>query len=840
MDENFSIENLNTAERIELAIKESRRQQARIAELINSNMNETRPVVIEENRKEIERLTEYHKEYDEMTKNGYLRYMNNLNDIINRLTVEKAELSLSDKKEIMLRRATEQRNRLLELSRDNMDILFYIQPDKKSASVNPHSPKNPEKNRDPKSPEAIEENIRYFNKSCDKIENDIVKILKSLVYEDKYKEVTSLITKLDEEFAELKKLADKLREEIGEFKDAHFGKENFSLSITEIDAKLKEFRTKLRKIKKTQVEHYNDKVNNVNDRINNLKSQINNSNLSEEDRKIINDLEIMPEAYGSYNLGHLKYLSRINYGQLLENIKNIELIEKKLSVIQKSDLDEDIEKIEKLVHDIGNDIKEKMTQDEINELFEKIGVASYLVIIFTNKLEADKDKITEEQYNAYVERINKAKEELDKLREKIGKIQLSGKDNVNHDFEGLKRELDLLEAQIDTFSMTKRPQSIVEDDVPNLEGDLNNFETSLEDISKRIEEKHNEGKIDDNQFNTLMEQVKRIEEKIEKTRAKLNDPEYVKNYDIFERIKNLELNIDELKKFIDSLDDPIKDKKIRKKIDKEFARLEAEIKALRVAAETLKEEQPDKYDDAIKEIDKQEKRLNKIAKDYREKCPFLVKKAKSAKNFYKEHKKAILISAGLASLILIHATVGPVIGPALIQGNLMLMNKIPMLSPLFKPINLALAQLVGAKEVVLANGARVFQLLNGQIINPSCAAVSLLKGAGLVLGGSTAMFGAPLLLTIKGLTTKMKKHELNNKLSEKYNGVKEKISTTKEKVTNSYNEQKDKLKDKVTKRKKDQEDLKKMKELLVNSGLSYEELASILDEHDESRTGGRK
>ena len=30
-----------------------------------------------------------------------------------------------------------------------------------------------------------------------------------------------------------------------------------------------------------------------------------------------------------------------------------------------------------------------------------------------------------------------------------------------------------------------------------------------------------------------------------------------------------------------------------------------------------------------------------------------------------------------------------------------------------------------------------------------------------------------------------------------------------------------------------------MKELLVNSGLSYEELASILDEHDESRTGGR-
>ena len=161
MDENFSIENLNTAERIELAIKESRRQQARIAELINSNMNETRPVVIEENRKEIERLTEYHKEYDEMTKNGYLRYMNNLNDIINRLTVEKAELSLSDKKEIMLRRATEQRNRLLELSRDNMDILFYIQPDKKSASVNPHSPKNPEKKRDPKSPETY-----LFSFSC--------------------------------------------------------------------------------------------------------------------------------------------------------------------------------------------------------------------------------------------------------------------------------------------------------------------------------------------------------------------------------------------------------------------------------------------------------------------------------------------------------------------------------------------------------------------------------------------------------------------------------------------------------------------------------------------------
>ena len=57
--------------------------------------------------------------------------------------------------------------------------------------------------------------IESIKDKVDILENDIVKILKSLVYEDKYKEVTSLITKLDEEFAELKssqikKIKDKL------------------------------------------------------------------------------------------------------------------------------------------------------------------------------------------------------------------------------------------------------------------------------------------------------------------------------------------------------------------------------------------------------------------------------------------------------------------------------------------------------------------------------------------------------------------------------------------------------------------------------------------------------
>ena len=789
MNNDFSIE-LNKTEKIEFSINDLRRQRAKIDELVNINRNENNESAVEKNKREIEKLVGKYRRDDENTKTEYQQYLINLNNIIKRLTDGKNNGLLSEAEETILTKAISQRNKLLELSKNNSDILFFGHHINEQEEIDT-------KNRT-KSPKTIEEKIKHFNDICNRMEEDIVNIINSLIYSDKYREVVSLITKLDQEFAMLRGLGEELKKDIGNFKDNNLGKDNFSMSITEMERKLTEFRKRLREIKRTQMEHYNLKVEDLNARIDKLKESINASGLNEEDRQKIATLKVINLATGSYlNPGNLKYLSNINYDELLNLTKIVSLLEKKVNINGLSELEAEITKIENFIQVISSDIKESMKQEEINAFSENIGVASYLVEMSSKK---DID-------NKYRARIKKIMDDLNTLRKKLSKVKVSGRNNVNHYYEELKRELDLLEAEVVINSMYTLKTEI----------------SNLDDIKERIKEKHNERKIDDNQFNSLMNQAKRIEERIRRYDIRKDGTE---ENDIFERIKSIKQSIDDLEKMIDALNMPVIDKEIKKKIELEIERLQTEIKALRLSCEKFNEDE-DKYMMATVQIDKLESQLNKVSKKYREKCPLLVKSIKSAKDIYKNHKKTVLIASGLVSLALVHATIGPILGPAIIHGNLMLMNKIPSLRVPLNASNMAIAKLIGAREVMF-EGRSAWQLSNGTIINPTCGAVSLLKGVS-IIGISNVAIIAPIMIMIKELISKIKKVDLKSRIYNKY----------KEENINS-------------KKKEDKEFLERMKELLIEykkSNLSLDDFAkkyklserdkSILGVYDSKKTGGR-
>lgn len=789
MNNDFSI-SANIAEKIEFSINDLRRQRAKIDELVNINRNETNESAVEKNKREIERLVGKYRRDDENTKTEYQQYLINLNNIIKRLTDGKNNGLLSEAEETILTKAISQRNKLLELSKNNSDILFFGHHINEQHGI--------DTNNRTKSPKTIEEKIKHFNDICNRMEEDIVNIIDSLIYSDKYREVVSLITKLDQEFAMLRGLSEELKKDIGNFKDNNLGKDNFSMSITEMERKLTEFRKRLREIKRTQMEHYNLKVEDLNARIDKLKESINASGLNEEDRQKIATLKVINLATGSYlNPGNLKYLSNINYDELLNLTKIVSLLEKKVNINGLSELEAEITKIENFIQVISSDIKESMKQEEINAFSENIGVASYLVEMSSKK---DID-------NKYRARIKKIMDDLNTLRRELSKVKVSGRNNVNHYYEESKRELDLLEAEVVINSMYTLKTEI----------------SNLDDIKERIKEKHNERKIDDNQFNSLMNQAKKIEERIRRYDIRKDDTE--KN-DILERIKSIKQCIYDLEKMIDALNMPVIDKEIKKKIELEIERLQTEIKALRLSCEKFNEDE-DKYMMATVQIDKLESQLNKVSKKYREKCPLLVKSIKPAKDIYKNHKKTVLIASGLVSLALVHATIGPILGPAIIHGNLMLMNKIPSLRVPLNASNMAIAKLIGAREVML-EGRSAWQLSNGTIINPTCGAVSLLKGVS-IIGISNAAIVAPIMIMIKELISKIKKVDLKSRIYNKY----------KEENINS-------------KKKEDKEFLERMKELLIEykkSNLSLDDFAkkyklserdkSILGVYDSKKTGGR-
>ena len=193
------------------------------------------------------------------------------------------------------------------------------------------------------------------------------------------------------------------------------------------------------------------------------------------------------------------------------------------------------------------------------------------------------------------------------------------------------------------------------------------------------------------------------------------------------------------------------------------------------------EENKEKYNSTLEELNKLKTKLNEVNGEYRKKCPLMVKAVKSAKNFFKKHKKICLIIAGLAAMALVSSHV---LIPAIMHGNILLMNQIPALRPFIRFTNNILGGMIGAtiKTVSIGNSSFAgWVLANGTIINPSCAASSLLKGLA-ISGVSSTLLVAPLVVAIKKLVEKMKTVELKQRLSEGLEKGKATVKNTSDKA----------------------------------------------------------
>lgn len=601
--------------------------------------------------------------------------------------------------------------------------------------------------------EEIEKKISKFKEDADAIKEVIEKIRISLVLDDAINlDVTEAIKGLDTELNELSELGKSIIADIDEFKTQSEAPD-FSMSVKEIENVIKGFKDRLKGLKTQQIEKYNARVELTNKKIQELKGL---TDLEPEVAEMIanlTELSICDIAIRSFR--DTRYLQQIDYNKLVEVNKLIAEIEtktgKKTPEPVVDGLEADISHIEGEIQRIESEITENMDEELVNRLKQDVQIVASNISDFRLKLEHNKDNITEEEYNQFKDRVDKAEERLNALSQKIG---IKKEDEKEYDI--LLGEVKLLSDEVDRlFNDVETFFGHVDEEVVNVHftSRLNILEGKVADIRQKIEDAHNNNKIDDNQYNSLMDKVQVMENKLNDSKNKLKDPGMILNADIFAilsaDITELENKVNDLEEQLEKAPKKIKDKKLRKEIDKIFIYLEGEIKRLNETLERYKDKDPDKYNAEKERLDKIQDRVDKLGKKYRKKCPLLVRAVKEAKNFYKKHKKLALIIAGLAAVALVHATVGPVLIPAIMRGNMMIGDTIVGLSGFTDFVNNILGGAINAKCV---NG--YWYLANDMMITPSLASTSLLKGLAISGIGTTALV-APIILAIKELITKM-------------------------------------------------------------------------------------
>lgn len=652
-----------------------------------------------------------------------------------------------------------------------------------------------------------ERKVKKLKEDIDLINEDINKINGKLILgSDLTNEVNEEIKKIDSDVKELANDAQEIIRDMDNFKDK-YEQTDFSMNYQEITNELKNIKNKLRKLKQEQIKRYNNSVDACNKAIEELRN-LNTAGINDK----LDSIEELNKC--NVNIGHwndsVRYLDDIDYDKLIStnrvlydiyNAKN-NTVEENVNVdnnewsITMLELYTDIENIEDEINNIESEFTEIMSENDINRLRDSIKMCSDNVNAFRAKLDNNKDKLDIDDYNALEDRCNSAQEELMDLNTALNEKGLNNASiSINNKdlYEELMRRLIALRGSVENLDLlTDSLNGLMNADTINKYKELLNdrYIIDLDNLEHEIEAKYKSNKLDDNQYNNLKKDLDNLKDLVKTLNEKLRNPGMIKDTDIFAvlngEINGLENALNTLEGQIENLDKPIK-REDRKKIDKIIKHLENEVKRLSKIAEQYKDKDPDKYNKIKDRLDNVSNRLNDLNKNYRKKCPLLVKAVKSAKNFYKKHKKIILITAGLASFALIgyHVLI-----PAIMHGNIMIAGTTPALRPFIKSMNKILGVVIGATK----DSKGIWSLANGVIINPSCAASSLLKGLA-VSGIGTAALVSPLIIEIKNLINKMKTSEFKQKLKEEKDKL---MENSKKKLNNG----KDKIKDEMSKVKK--------------------------------------
>lgn len=634
-------------------------------------------------------------------------------------------------------------------------------------------------------------------------------------------QVAEIIHGIENELRDLIGEANQLLADYDELKELAKGYTEgleFTATYTDIKKRLEELKERLKEIKRDQIAKYNVKVIATNELIRKTKEEMGQEDLSDEikaDLDKLYELEQSGEVIVQWNSNN--YL-KLDYQKLKETLLLIIKIRTgkgygQDDFVEQVDLESDMKYIEEKLVQIESEIKEEMTKEEIHNISEELSDVERKITEFEVKLADNKDKISEEEYNNYVNRIEAARKKIEELRNKLVEQVPELYDAFSLEYKNLERDIGTL-----NFFVNALFGKITNDALAVYEKILNCYESRLNELRDKVEEAKEEGKIDENQYARLQEKLNSLENKLAEIRKNVKDPEIVaaiEKMDLFSffngQIDGIETAISKLTDEIAALDAPIKDRKVRKAIDKKFVQIEQEIKDVENFMDKDKDKDPEKYEQAKDRINGLKEKLDKLGKDYRKKCPLHVRVVKSAKQFYKKHKKACLVAAGLAAVALVHATVGPVIIPAIMHGNLMIGYKVPALRGFIQFVNNILGGMINAKA---ANN--LWTLANGVVINPATASTSLLKGLAISGLGSAALLApltAGVVVSIKKLMSKMKTSKSHETPSLTDKSKKRKISE---------------LIDKLRKKKvhNDEERLNELKELLKDyraSGKTFEE-----------------
>ena len=648
----------------------------------------------------------------------------------------------------------------------------------------------------------VEEKITKFKKSCDLLEKTLIKLKSSLVLDNKYDlNMTGFVRELDLQFKELQDEANVLIRDIDEFRSS-FSNDDFSMSVKDINSVISEFKDRIKKIKISQIDKYNSRVDVVNERISNLKSL---PGLDDSIASLLNSFGIIGKCdvvIKSYR--DMKYLNSLDYDKLIEIEQKVIGIYENLK-INYNPLEDNIVVIEKKISSFEQKSDGSILEDDlfvINDDLMELRI----------KLEDSKDKFGSDDYSKYLMRINNVSGRVSKLVSSLNYSKIGNNDYklFQHALERLLRDIHGFDELIDSFK-----GNVVASTASVFDGVIDDYFIRLDNYRKRILDKCNNHEFDDVQSKNLMDKLDLIDEAINKSKNKLKDPLLFANINVFEflngQIDGVGRSISELVLSVNALEKPIKDKSIQNKIDSAIKRIEEEIKIISSHLEHYRDDDIDKYNLDNGRLRVFEHQLDDVKSNYSKKCPLLVKSVKSAKEIYKRHKKPLLIAAGLSTIALLHATVGPLIIPAIMHGNLMIMNKVPAFRSFLGGINGVLARMINAKEVVL-DGHRFWQLASGVKIDQVSSTASLLKGVAMS-GIGSAVLVSPVVAGVKKIVEKMKQYNIKNGIINGFNigvnKVKKAASGIKNKVGSGINSAKQKginAKDKVAETVKDAKD----------------------------------
>jgi len=335
------------------------------------------------------------------------------------------------------------------------------------------------------------------------------------------------------------------------------------------------------------------------------------------------------------------------------------------------------------------------------------------------------------------------------------------------DYNYFSSKLTIIETKVldYEFLVSSLYGSVLSTSILVFEGRNTDINDQVSNFKIKLEEAYEKKLLDENQYINLNKRLNDAVGSLDNIKSKIKDPKMYsleKSSDIYDflngTIEGIEQTLEKLEKHLELLEKPIKDKKIRKDIDAIFKKMESEIKMLEKQLEMYKDTDEEKYNATKERLDNLKKRMSGLGKNYRRKCPLLVRSVKSAKHFFKKYKKQLLIIAGLVAFAMIAHSV---IIPAIMHGNIMTACYSPALRGPIKTINNLLGGLIGATK----DAKGFWFLANGVSLNTYAATSSLLKGLAISGVGSAALV-APVIVAVKKLIEKINMAELKQKLME--------------------------------------------------------------------------